>query len=87
MSSPAPPDRSPERSSRRAPERSPERSPDPLDTAVRFAAEQPGWADRVLHQHKNDGDGCCTGCGDYRLVRWPCVLVHIATRVRAIDRR
>jgi len=65
----------------------PERSPDPLDTAVRFAAEQPGWADRVLHQHKDDGDGCC-----HRLRRLPTGALAVRAgpyrhRVRAIDRR
>jgi len=58
----------------------------PIDSAVRFAVQQPGWADRVMRDHRRGADGSCTGCGGYRLVRWPCVLIHIAVRAQQLPR-
>ena len=53
---------------------------DAFDAAVSFATAQPGWTARVGARHTPRPDGSCAGCGSYRLVRWPCVLVHIARR-------
>jgi hypothetical protein len=57
---------------------------DPLASAARFAAEQAGWVERVFDRHIQRPDGSCAGCGSYRLVSWPCVLVDIANRANQI---
>lgn len=59
-------------------------SADPTEVAARFAAEEQGWADRVFAQHTALPSGDCAGCGCYRRVRWPCVQIRIAERVREI---
>jgi hypothetical protein len=61
-------------------------SPDPIETVARWAADQPGWTDRVLAHHTRRPDGSCAGCGGYRPTRWPCLLTHIARRAREIHR-
>ena len=58
--------------------------PDPVASAAQFAAEQAGWVERVLDRHTQRPDGTCAGCGSYRLVSWPCVLVDIANRAEQI---
>jgi len=56
-----------------------------LAAAARFGAEQPGWVDRVIDRHTQRADGSCAGCGCYRPVSWPCVLLHIARRAAQIQ--
>ena len=55
-----------------------------IEAAARFAAEQLGWIERVRGQHTGRGDGSCAGCGSYRFVRWPCVLIDIAGRAEQL---
>ncbi|WP_028922609.1 hypothetical protein [Pseudonocardia acaciae] len=56
---------------------------DVIETAAWWAIEQPGWVERVFERHVSD-DGRCTGCGSYRPVPWPCVLVVIARRAQEL---
>ena len=58
-----------------------------IEAAARFAAEQSGWIDRVRGEHTRRPDGSCAGCGSYRLVRWPCVLIDIAGLAERIPNR
>ncbi|WP_028927956.1 hypothetical protein [Pseudonocardia acaciae] len=60
-------------------------TPDPIDAAAWFVAGQPGATARILERHTAREDGSCAGCGVYRPVRWPCVLVHIARRAKKIS--
>ena len=55
-----------------------------IDATARFAAAEPGWIERVRAQHTRRGDGSCAGCGSYRMVRWPCVLIDIAGRAEQL---
>ena len=59
--------------------------PTSIASAAWFAAEQSGWIDRVHTQHTPRGDDSCAGCGSYRLVPWPCVLIHIARHAATIQ--
>ena len=58
-----------------------------IEAAARFAAAQAGWIERVRGQHIRRVDGSCAGCGCYRLVRWPCVLIDIAGHAEWIRNR
>jgi hypothetical protein len=53
---------------------------DPIVSAAWFVANQPGGAARLFDRHWVREDGDCNGCGVYRPVRWPCVLIYIARR-------
>lgn len=56
---------------------------DVIETAAWWAIEQPGWVERVFERHTSD-DGRCAGCGSYRPVPWPCVLIAIARRAQEL---
>lgn len=56
----------------------------PVEMAARFVAEQPGGAGRIFERHEARGDGTCTGCGVYRPVQWPCLMIFIARRAEEI---
>jgi hypothetical protein len=58
-----------------------------LEAAARFAAAEPGWMDRVFAAHVRGEDGRCAGCATQAgpSVRWPCVMVYIATRAHEIN--
>lgn len=58
-----------------------------IEAAAKFVAGEDGAAARLLSQHTRNDHGDCAGCGGYRPVRWPCVLVHIAERAREINRQ
>lgn len=58
---------------------------DPVEMAARFVSSDPGWTDRVGASHIQRLDGDCTGCGSYRPVEWPCVLVKIRQRALEIQ--
>lgn len=58
--------------------------PSPIETAAWFLLQQPGGVGRFFARHTALESGSCAGCGTYRPVRWPCVLVYIARRAQQI---
>lgn len=58
---------------------------DPVELAAQFVSSDPGWTDRVGATHIQRLDGDCTGCGSYRPVKWPCVLIKIRQRALEIQ--
>ena len=58
-----------------------------FNAAVRFIANQPGGADRLLTQHHPDEQGRCCGCGKPGYgtpdAPWPCIAAKVAQIVKA----
>lgn len=54
--------------------------PSPIEAAALFLIDQPGALARVREHHTPLDNGDCAGCGVYRPVTWPCVLIYIARR-------
>ena len=55
-----------------------------VEAAIRFVAEQPGGARRILLEHHRRDDAMCAGCLTVP-VPWPCVVGVIATKALSIE--
>lgn len=55
-----------------------------VEAAIRFVAEQPGGARRILLEHHRRDDGQCAGCLTVP-VSWPCVVGVIATKALPLE--
>jgi hypothetical protein len=51
---------------------------DPVDSAIRFIADQYGGPGRVLAHHRTTVSGLCAACSSVRPIRWPCSLAVMA---------
>jgi hypothetical protein len=60
---------------------------DPIEVAAQFIATQGDGPERLLAIHTRRDCGACNGCGVYRPITWPCVLVAIGERALEIRRR
>lgn len=58
--------------------------PSPIEAAALFLLDQPGAVARVHEHHAPLDNGDCAGCGVYRPVIWPCVLIYIARRAEEL---
>jgi hypothetical protein len=54
--------------------------PDPVESAIRFIADQFGGPGRVLARHRTTVTGLCAACSSARPVRWPCSIAAMALR-------
>jgi hypothetical protein len=52
-----------------------------IDVAIRFMAQQPGGAERVLAIHRRLPDGRCRGCLT-TVTMWPCPVARFAIRAQ-----
>jgi hypothetical protein len=55
---------------------------------VAFIAAEPGLADRLLAEHRNDGSGrcrVCTGGAQAGRYQWPCAIHRAATDASTPD--
>ena len=55
-----------------------------VEAAIRFVAEQPGGARRILLEHHRRDDNMCGGCLTVP-VSWPCVVGVIATKALSLE--
>jgi hypothetical protein len=60
---------------------------DPVDSAIRFIAEQFGGPGRVLAHHRMTASGLCAACSSVRHVRWPCSLAAMAVQAELHQKR
>ena len=51
---------------------------EPVESAIRFIAEQFGGPGRVLAHHRTTVSGLCAACSSVSHVRWPCPVAAMA---------